>query len=106
MVCVVCVCVVGASGPGRGSKATHSVERFSQITSASGRQRGMLIHSASLLYFSITCLELAYSRSSVILWYVNKMWALKSPAAAGFNVFSVLNFRDLQSWCEAFEVKS
>ncbi len=52
MVCVLCVCVVGASGPGRGGETTHSVEGFSQITSASGGERGMLIHNASLLYLS------------------------------------------------------
>lgn len=55
------VCVVGASGPGRGGKKAHSVEGFSQITSASGGERGMLIHNASLFYhLHLTYLELAY----------------------------------------------
>lgn len=43
---VFAVCVVGASGPGRGGKTTHAIEGFSQITSASRGERGMLIHNS------------------------------------------------------------
>lgn len=57
--------VLGASGSGRGGETTHSVEGFSQITSASGGERGMPIHNASLLYsLHITYLDLAHYRSS------------------------------------------
>lgn len=46
----VCVYVVGACGTGRGGKKAHSVEGFTQITSASGGERGML-HNVSFLYY-------------------------------------------------------
>lgn len=40
------MCVVGASGPGRGGKTTHSVEGFAQIAPASGGKRGMVTKKA------------------------------------------------------------
>ena len=42
-------CVLGTPGPGRGGETAHSVEGFSQITSASGGERGMRIHNVPLL---------------------------------------------------------
>lgn len=42
IVCVGCLCVVGPRGSGRGGQKADPAERFTQIASASGRQRGMI----------------------------------------------------------------
>lgn len=54
------MCVVGACGPGRGGQKAHSAEGFSQITSASGWERGTTIHNTSLLFLHLKHPDVAH----------------------------------------------